>query len=413
MRPPADHLPVRSPPRPWWAIGALTLGGLWILFVGCVYVTGYSATATVTGGVGNGFCDVIWEDPSGRRLSGESDCYDEPPGSRLEVRVSGWPDAGEPALTEAYVGMGVVFGLPPFAVGAGRLLQLAWRRRTQPLSHLVTMPAPEGSGGALADPRTAAALGRVRRRAWALAGLGAVGIGGVVLTASVEIRADDELRRAGVTTVGTVVEIDPDSLWNAGSASVRFTAGSDTRSRSVTLGGYVDGYVKGDVVDVVYDPVNPDRFIIDDALYGPDWTGWVLVPALVLALLAPFGVAGLLRFWDMRGLLATRSWARVRVHVTDLDDRWRFVIDDGFDWQSGRYWLWLPDWAPHDPTGVDQDKPAWWVSDGTTAVFAPDPGGALVLARRRKGGRSAHWAPGGVDSSVTSRRGDRSLLGKP
>jgi hypothetical protein len=369
--------------RPWWAIGALTVGGLWMLFVGCLFLTGYWATATVTGGTGDGFCDVVWEDMSGQQQRGESECDDQPTGSRFEVRVSGWPDAGEPTLPGTYAGIGLALGLPPFAGGAARLIQLAWRRRTPPLSHLATTPAPKGSRGALADPRTAAALRRASRPAWALAGLGAAGISGIVLTASVEIGADDELRRAGVTTVGTVVEIDPDSLWDAGSASVRFTAGDDTWSRPVTLGGFVDDYVEGDVVDVVYDPADPARFIIDDALYGPDWTGWVLLPALVLALLAPFGFTRLIRSRDMRRLLATRSWARVRAHVTDLDDRWRFTTNDGSDWRSGRYWLWLPEWAPHDPTGVDPDKRAWWVSDGTTAVFAPDPGGVLVLARRR------------------------------
>jgi hypothetical protein len=355
-----------------------------MLFIGCLYVTGYSATATVTGGVGNGYCDVVWEDPSGHRLRGESDCYDEPPGSRFHVRVSGWPYAGEPTLTEAYVGMALVFGLPPFAVGAGRLLQLAWRRRRPPMPHLATAPATERSGAALGDPRTAAALRRVRGRAWALAGLGAAGIAGIVLSAAGDIGADDELRRTGVTTVGTVVEIDLGRWWEMESASVRFTAGGDTRSRPVALGGFVDGYVEGDAVDVVYDPADPDRFIIDDALYGPAWTGWVLVPALVLALVAPFGFARLIRYRDARRLLAGRSWARVRVQATDLDDRWRFTTDDGSDWRSGRYWLWLPDWARRDAAGVDPDKRAWWVSDGATAVFAPDPGGPLVLARRRR-----------------------------
>ncbi len=66
---------------------------------------------------------------------------------------------------------------------------------------------------------------------------------------------------------------------------------------------------------------------------------------------------------------------------------------DGF-WRSGRYLAWPPeDWTPNDRSGhdlpdedpgdVSADEPAWWVSDGTTAVFAPDPGGPLVLARRR------------------------------
>jgi hypothetical protein len=355
-----------------------------MLLVGCLFATGYSATATVTGGVGDGFCDVVWEDPSGRRLSGESDCYDEPPGSRFQVRVSGWPDSGEPTLTETYVGIALAFGLPPFLAGAGRLLQLAWRRRIPELPHLTSSPAPDGIGSALADPRTAAALKRVRRRAWALAGLGAAGMCGVAVTFFVEIGADEDLRRTGVTTVGTMLEIEPDRWWDAGSASVRFTAGGDTRSRPVTLGGYVDDYAEGDVVDVVYDPADPGRFIIDDALYGPDWTGWILPPALVLALVAPFGFARVVRCGDMRRLLATRSWARVRADAMDQTYRWEFCVEGGSIWRSGRYLGWLPDWAPGDHTGAGQDTRAWWVSDGVTAVFAPDPSGVLVLARRRR-----------------------------
>ncbi|UOX99857.1 DUF3592 domain-containing protein [Blastococcus sp. PRF04-17] len=369
--------------RPWWAIGFLTLGSLWMLLVGCLFLTGYWATVTVTDGAGAGFCDVVWEDPSGRRLSGESDCHDEPPGSRFEVRVSGWPDAGEPTLTGTYVGMGLAVGLPPSILGGGRLVQLAWRRRLRSAPELETRTALEGFGRALEDPRTATAMRQARRRAWALAGLGAVGIGGVVVAFSVDIGADDELRRTGVTTVGTVEWVEPDSKWSDGAASVRFTAGGSTESRDVTLGGFAADYVAGDVVDVWYDPADPDRFIIDDALYGPDWTGWVLVPALVLALLAPFGFVRLTRSQDMSRLLDSRSWARVRVDVTDLQDRLRFTTVDGSDWRTGRYWLWLPHWAGHDPTGAAEDELAWWVSDGATAVFSPDPGRVLVLARRR------------------------------
>jgi hypothetical protein len=112
--------------RPWWAIGLLTLGGLWLLYVGCIFVTGYSTTVTVTGGAGDGFCDVVWEDPDGRRLEGEADCYDEPPGTRFHVRVSGWPDAGEPTPQEIYLLLGLLFGLPPVALGG--VLRARWRR---------------------------------------------------------------------------------------------------------------------------------------------------------------------------------------------------------------------------------------------------------------------------------------------
>jgi hypothetical protein len=112
--------------RPWWAIGLLAFGSLWLLFVACIFVTGYSTTVTVTGGAGDGFCDVVWEDPAGRRLSGESECSDEPAGTRFDVRVSGWPDAGEPTLQETYLWLGLLLGLPPVALGG--VLLARWRR---------------------------------------------------------------------------------------------------------------------------------------------------------------------------------------------------------------------------------------------------------------------------------------------
>jgi hypothetical protein len=364
-----------------------------MLFVGCQFLTGYWATATVTGGAGDGFCDVVWVDPAGQRHSGESDCYDEPAGNRFEVRVAGWPDAGEPALADTYAGMALLFGLPPFALGAGRLLQLTRRLRLPPLPHLATRMAPEGDAGALADPRTVAALGRVRRRAWLVAGLGTVGACVVLVIGAQEIEADENLRAVGVTTVGTVVQVDPDSWWSAGAASVSFTAHDVTQARDVTLGDYADAYAEGDVVDVVYDPSDPDRFTIDDALYGFDWTGWVLAPSLLLALVAPFGALRVMRARHMRRLLATRTWAPVRAEVIDSVYRWEFTTADGSVWRSGRYLGWLPDWNPHatsdhhlpdaGPLEAWIDQPAWWVSDGTSAVFAPDPGGPLVLARRR------------------------------
>jgi hypothetical protein len=159
------------------------------------------------------------------------------------------------------------------------------------------------------------------------------------------------------------------------------------------LGDYANAYAEGDVVDVVYDPSDPDRFTIDDALYGFDWTGWVLAPSLLLALVAPFGALRVMRARHMRRLLATRTWAPVRAEVIDSVYRWGFTTADGSVWRSGRYLGWLPDWNPHatsdhhlpdaGPLEAWIDQPAWWVSDGTSAVFAPDPGGPLVLARRR------------------------------
>jgi Protein of unknown function (DUF3592) len=311
-------------PRGWGALIAVAAGGLWMLFVGCIFVTGYWATVTVTGGAGDGFCDVVWEDPAGGLRDGESDCYDEPAGSRFEVRVSGWPDAGEPTLVGTYVGMGLVFGLPPFLLGGGRLLQLARRRRQE--LHDGTATARHAHAEEVADERTVQALEQERRWAWLVTGVGALGVGLVLTVMVVEIRADDDLRAVGVTTVGTVLEVEPDTGRHPGSASVRFTAEEVTRAREVTLGGYADDYVAGDEVDVVYDPAAPDRFIIDDAMYGPAWTGWLLIPSLLLAAAAPFGVARVLRVGRARRHLVRTGRVPAR-------------RDSGADWTSG-----LLDW---------------------------------------------------------------------
>jgi hypothetical protein len=280
--------------------------------------------------------------------------------------------------------MGLTLGLPPVALGAGRLVQLAWRRRVVPAPHLATPTVPEGSGGALTDRRTFTAVGRARRRARLLVGSGAVGACSLLAVMAVEIEADDQLRAVGVTTVGTVEQVEHDSGWTAGAASVRFSADGVTATRRVTLGGYADDHTEGDVVDVVYDPADPDRFIIDDALYAPAWTGWVLPPALMCAFVAPAGVVRLVRVREMRRLLADRTWAPVRARTVDRESRWDLVTADGSVWRSGRYLLWLPEWAAAERSCRAGDGPAWWVSDGTVAVFADDPGGLLVLARRRR-----------------------------
>ncbi|SDN48393.1 DUF3592 domain-containing protein [Geodermatophilus sp. DSM 45219] len=386
----------RSPRRPWWAIGSIALGALGLSFLASLYVTGYTATVTVTGGDGAGFCDVVWEDPSGRVLSGESDCYDEPAGSRFQVRVSGWPDAGEPTLTETYVGLGLVLGLPPIAAGAARLWYLARRRTLVPMPHLATPSALEGGhGAALSVERTTADLARATRRAGAVAALGAAGACAVVALAAVEIAADEDLRAVGVTTVGTVLRVDHDDDWSSGGASVRFTADGVTRARYVSLGGYADDYVEGQVVDVVYDRSDPDRFIVDDALYAPAWTGWALAPALLTAFAAgPLGVWRLSVHRQVRRVLDGRVWTPVRVRVLpDGEDRYSFTTADGVVWRSVRYGDWpepnreplersgwgLPD---EDPADVPYDQEACWVCDGEHAVFSPDQGPPLVLARR-------------------------------
>lgn len=385
----------RSPRRPWWAIGSIALGVLGLSFFASLYVTGHTATVTVTGGDGAGLCDVVWEDPSGRVLSGESDCYDEPAGSRFQVRVSGWPDAGEPALTETYVGLGSVLGLVPVAAGAARLLYLARRGPREPMPQLATPSAPDGGYGAAASvDRTATALTRVSWWSRGLLTLGASGACAVVVLTTVQDRADTELRDTGVTTVGTVQRVDADEKYDSGGAAVRFTADGDTDDRYVSLGGYADDYVEGQVVDVVYDLADPARFTVDDVPFAPRWTEWPLVLAVVTVLLTvPFGIVRLSGDRRMHHLLRERVWTPVRVRVLPGEHRHEFTTADGLVWRSVRDDDWpepnreplersgwgLPD---EDPADVPYDQEAWWVSDGERAVFSPDQGPPLVLARR-------------------------------
>lgn len=365
-----------------WAICLVTLGGLWLLFVGCLFVTGYWATVTVTGGAGDGFCEVIWEDPAGQRQSGESDCYDEPPSSRFEVRVSGWPDAGEPTLTETYVGMGLLFGLPPVALGAWGLLHVPRRRRTGRPTGLTTPPAASnGYGAGLSLTRTAAALRRATRRARAILALGVAGWGAVLVILVVESDADAGLRDAGVTTVGTIESVDYDSALFPGGATVAFTAGGRARSEYTWLGSDADDYVESQDVFVVYDPTHPDRFTIDDSQYAPAWTYWLVVPAFATAGAGTILGVSLLRAGvRMRRLLLARIWAPVRLRVTYDDRRVVITTADGAVWCS----VVNADW-PETP----DDSPlwsAWCASDGTRAVFSPNVGSPLVLARLRTEG---------------------------
>ncbi|MFD2091748.1 hypothetical protein [Blastococcus deserti] len=372
----------RSARRPWWAIGFLTLGGLWMLFVGCLFLTGYWTTVTVTGGSVEGFCDVVWEDPAGQRHDGESDCYNEPPGSRFEVRVSGWPDAGEPTLTETYVGMGLVFGLPPFALGGGWLLHLARRRHEEPTPDLMTPPAARnGYGPALSTARTAAALRRATRRARRFLALGVAGWSAAVLIMVVQSDSDTSLRDTATTTVGTLASVDYDAPPIPGGASVRFTADGETRTHYVWLGADADDYVAGQEVFVVYDPDHLDRFTIDDSQYAPAWTHWLLGPVLVVAVAGAFlGVSLMAARARMRRVLATRVWAPVRVRVSYDEDRVVLTTADAAVWCS----VGKADWPepPDDATASD----AWCASDGARAVFSPDLGSPLVLARLRTEG---------------------------
>lgn len=119
----------RRPGRRWWGWLLVAAGTLWTAYCVCMFVTGYSATVTVTGGDGDGFCDVVWQDPDGREQRGEADCADQPAGTPLDVRVTGWPEPGDPTMPGTYVLIAALFGGPPLALGTWRLLYLRRQRR--------------------------------------------------------------------------------------------------------------------------------------------------------------------------------------------------------------------------------------------------------------------------------------------
>ena len=393
-------MPVRSR-RPWWALARIALGVLWMLLQACLYVTGYPATATVTGEQRDGFCDVVWHDPSGVILHGESHCHGEPVGSRFPVRVSGWPDAGEPAPTEDYVGMSLVLGLPLAGVGGIGLLRRRPRqdagpepaRRTEP--ELATRTTTEGApDAAVSDRRTAAGLVRAARRVWAAVAVAVVAGAALLGLFRMSVAGDTDLRNTGVTTVGTIVRVDPGGKWDPGGAAVRFTAGGDTSARYVSLGSYADEYEEGQTVDVVYDLSDPERFSIDEVGYEPRWMSWAIGAALTVT--AAAGITGLQ--WASahrraRRLLRTHTWTPVRVQVHPDDRSLRFTTADGASWTSlgdsdwpqlNRQPRQLSGWGlpDEDPADVPVDQSAWWVCNGSRAVFSPDGGAPLVLTRR-------------------------------
>ena len=387
---------VSRPRRAWWALVLIGAGTLWMLLVACLFLTGYWATVTVTGGDGEGFCDVVWQDTAGAERRGEGECYDESPGSRFDVRVTGWPAGGDPTLAETYVLMGVVFGLPPVAVGAAGVVHRS--RRERELATRLPGTSPAGAGGAdaaVSAPPTAAVLRRADRHSWWLLAASAVGAGVLLGLFSLSLDSDSKLRDTGVTTVGTVDRVDPDGSQGEGSAYVEFTADGDTGTRQVSLGGYADEFVEGQVVDVVYDPADPDRFTIDDVPYGSDW--WSVVVGFLIAAVTGSGMVAVRSRAAQRRtrrLLRSHAWTPVRVRVLCPERGSTFTTADGTVWRSRWDGSWptpnreprkLSGWGlpDEDASGVSTDQAAWWVSDGTTAVFSPDQGEPLVVVRRR------------------------------
>jgi hypothetical protein len=320
----------------------------------------------------------------------------------------------------------VVGAVPFLTAGVLRLRVVARRRRANAALHRLARAASRHTV-AVRTPaseveRTATALIRSRRWAWAVVAVGLVGVVAAIALGAVMDAADRELRAAGITTVGTVVEVHPDRKWSTGAADVTFTAAGHSATRYVVLGVSADDYVEGQQVDVLYDPDSPDTFTINDESYEPPWVTWPTMLAVVTALLAVPAGAWMIRIRRTTSrILAHDSWEPVRVRVRVEDKRCWFTTDDGTVWRGSVDGRWRAPDATRDQLGdrastqlelaagsavgrdlassdgggvggffIDHDvadavvpQDAWWVRLGDVAVFSPDQGSPLVLARLR------------------------------
>jgi hypothetical protein len=386
----AASTPRRRPPRGRGALAILVLGVLYLGCYGLMAATGYPATATVTAGDGEGFCDVNWEDGAGRQHRDEIGCDDEPVGTTVDVLVSGWPLPGWPATPAMIVFEALVVGLPMCGFAGGRLLYL--RRR-----------APRWTGVGLAEPcaaeasATVWALTRESRRTTAAFVLGVLGLVAFLVAVTVVENRNEALRQSGGQAVGTVAELYADAVSTPGRAVVRYTASGGEWYQPVHLGANADNYTEGQKVTVFYDRNDPGRMTIDDEVNQASWT----VLPMILALLGGLALTGLAAFRTIRGariagVLWSGAWVQVRLTVQPVGERITFAFADGSTWRSGRGRSW-PGWDadPADPTDgtatdpepVDAptDELVWWVSTGARAVFSPSRGAPLVLARRLPG----------------------------
>jgi hypothetical protein len=370
-----------------------------VLYLGCyglMTATGYQATATVTGGDGEGFCDVTWEDSAGRQHRDETDCSDEPVGSTFDVLVSGWPFPGSPGTPLTIAVEALVVGLPVCVLAGGRLLYLRrraarWTAAQGPAGHPY-VAAAEASA-------TAWALTRDSRRTWAALVLGVICLAGFVVAVTVVEDRNAELRQSGDQAVGTVAELYPDSKYRSGRAVVRFTTDGGEWYEPVDLGANADNYTEGQTVTVFYDPTDPARMTIDHEVNQASWT----VLPMILSMLAGLGLVGLAIVRTIRGarvtyLLWSGPWEQVRVDVQPAGERIAFHVADGSSWRSGARKSW-PSWDREDSDragssaadlpadDVPTDELVWWVADGTRAVFSPTMGTPLVLVRRRRQSR--------------------------
>ena len=393
-------------PRPrrggGWAIACLVLAVGWVTLMLVLASDGYTAEATVLRSEGGWTCDVSWSDARGHLQQDESDCFDEPVGATIEVLVP-WGDFRGAVTTRPMLAFVGAVGASPLLLLGGLLLRSAARRRHDDAvlleltgSAYTTPPALDAERSALGVPATRAAADGARQRARAAVATSAAALVAAFLIGGVMARADADLHARGVRTVGTVVEVQPDGRYSSGGAEVSFPSAGGQSTRHVDLGGYADDYSAGDQVDVLYDPAQPDRLTIDDVPYEPPWTTWPMVVAVLGTL-----IGGPLASWLLatrrrtRRLLSAGAWAPVRILVWQRGERCRFATLDGSEWQASVDGGWPgsdlePDEHGSAPTEAGPGgRDAWWVRDGDRAVFSPDQGGPLVLARLRRSAPAA------------------------
>jgi hypothetical protein len=267
----------------------------------------------------------------------------------------------------------------------------------------VTTTGPEILGlPAASSPATREALTRWRRSVLVTLAIGLACLAGFLVALGFVTAANDQLRQHGARTTGTVYTLYPDTGHSSGHADVRFTVRGHQRFGSVDLGSDADSYAEGQQVTVFYDSADPSRMTIDDEDNQPGWTVLPMVLLLVGGVAAPLVAAvRVVRRRRAQQLLRSASWQPVRVRVLQERQGAQFTVPGSGAWRSrGAVWPtpnreprklsgWgLPD---EDPRSVPADQPAWWVSDGRRAVFSPDRGYPLVMARpgswRREDGR--------------------------
>jgi hypothetical protein len=266
-----------------------------------------------------------------------------------------------------------------------------------------------GSGPvALSEPDTARALPRPRYGAWALAVLGVVVLLGWAIGTTVVRRAAQELRQEGRRTTGTVVTVHTGIRGASDRAVVAFVVDGEPIHATVDLGSDGVDHPPGSEVSVYYDPADPERITLGGIDNPPPGWGWLVDvsgPAgLVWTVLGVIGTVGdRRRRGQLRATLTIAPWTQVhlRIGYEGHDPVARQVsprdtvlsTPDGTMWHAPAGWpsrvrdAWEAPATQFDErygwrAPAVHGRDAWCVVNGDLAVFSPDRGEPLLMARR-------------------------------